>query len=239
MIQAMYSSRGVAGSMHYLERKLTDNVECLRLNSSSMLDFYDDTASGQALLDAWNVGDLKRGNITLQFSIDSAQLQADRPSKAWFFIWVFHNLPPNMQYKKLYTIPGAIVPGPNKPWDIDSFMFPSLYHIAALQREGLTVYDASLGTLVQSRPLVVFGTADSPGSAFMSGMVSHSGCARCCLYCDMPSRCHTGDSHYYPAMNRPDNYNVNRCCHQDILDEALEEYREGLLKSTARTYHVC
>jgi hypothetical protein len=111
-----------------------------------------------------------------------------------------------------------------KPWDIDLFMFPSLYHIAALQHEGLTVYDASLGTLVQSHPLVVFGMADSPGSAFMSGMVSHSGRARCHLYCDMLSRHHAGDSHYYPAMNCPDNYNVDRCCHQDISDKALEEY---------------
>jgi hypothetical protein len=96
VIQAMYSSHGVADCMHYLERKLVDNVEHLRLNSGSMLDFYNDTASGQALLDAWNTGNIKRGNVALQFSIDSAQLQADRPSKAWFFIWVFHNLPPNM-----------------------------------------------------------------------------------------------------------------------------------------------
>jgi Transposase family tnp2 len=228
VIQSMYSSPGVAGYMHYLERKLADNVERLRLNGGTMLDFYDDTASGQALLDAWNSGDFKMGDVALQFSIDGAQLRADRPSEAWFFIWVFHNLPPSMRYKKSYVIPGAIVPGPNKPWDIDSFMFPSLYHIAALQLEGLTVYDASLGTLVQSRPLVVFGTADSPGSAFMSGMVGHSGRAGCRLYCDMPSRRRTGDSHYYPAMNCPDNYDVDGCSHHDISDEDLEEYREGL-----------
>jgi hypothetical protein len=160
VIQAMYGSRGVADSMHYLERKLTDNLEHTRLNGGSMLDFYDNTASGQALLDTWNVGDLKRGDVALQFSIDGAQLHADRPSEAWFFIWVIHNLPPNMRYKKAFVIPGAIVPGPSKPWDINLFMFPSLYHIAALQREGLTVYDASLGTLVQSRPLVVFGMAN-------------------------------------------------------------------------------
>jgi hypothetical protein len=62
----------------------------------------------------------------------------------------------------------------------------------------------------------------------MSGMVGHSGRAGCRLYCDMPSRRRTGDSHYYPAMNHLDNYNVDRCCHPDISDDALEEYREGL-----------
>ena len=166
--------------------------------------------------------------MALQFSIDGAQLRADRPSEAWFFIWVIHNLPPTMRYKKAYVIPGAIVPGPKKPWDIDSFMFPSLYHVAALQREGLTIFDTSLGALVRSRPLIIFGTADSPGSAFMSGMVGHSGCVGCRLYCDMPSRHRAGNGHYYPVMNRPDDYEVDGCDHPDVSDGDLERFREGL-----------
>ena len=228
VIQAMYSSRTVAESMHYLERKLVENVDLHARLGGGMLDFYDDTASGQALLDAWTVGHIKRGDVALQFSIDGAQLRADRPSEAWFFIWVIHNLPPNMRYKKVFVIPGAIVPGPGKPWDIDSFMFPSLYHIAALQREGLSIYDASLSSMVQSRPLVILGTADSPGSAFMSGMVGHSGRVGCRLYCDMPSRRRMGDGHYYPAMNRPHDYDVDGCCHPDVLDEALDDFQKGL-----------
>ena len=223
----MYGSIEIARSMHYLEQTLADNVESIRRNGG-YLDIYDDTASGQALLDAWTAGSLKKSDIALQFSIDGAQLRADRASEVWFFIWVIHNLPPNMRYKKSFVIPAAIVPGPSKPWDIDSFLFPSLYHIAALQREGLTVFDTSLGRLVNSRPLVIFGTADSPGSAFMSGMVGHSGRAGCRLYCDMPSRRRTGDGHYYPAMKRPDNYDVDGCCHPDISDDDLENFQTGL-----------
>jgi hypothetical protein len=95
VIQAMYSSHDVAESMHCLERKLVENIDPTRL-SRGILDFYDDMASGKALLDAWVKGQIKRGNVTLQFSINSAQLCADRPSEAWFFIWVIHNLLPNM-----------------------------------------------------------------------------------------------------------------------------------------------
>jgi hypothetical protein len=51
VIQAMYGSQSVADHMHYLKRALADNVECARLNGG-MLDSYDDTTSGQALLDA-------------------------------------------------------------------------------------------------------------------------------------------------------------------------------------------
>jgi hypothetical protein len=227
VIQAMYSSTEVAGAMHYLEQKLVDNAESARLNRG-FLDVYDDMVSGQDLLDAWSKGSLKKGDVALQFSIDGALLRADKPSEAWFFIWVIHNLPPNMRYKKAYVIPAAIVLGPGKPWDINLFMFPSLYHITALQQEGLTVFDASLGSMVQSCLLVVFGTADSPGSAFMSGMVGHSGRSGCCLYCDMPGRRRTKDGHYYPIMNRPSNYDVDGCCHPDILDEDLEKFQTGL-----------
>ena len=64
-------------------------------------------------------------------------IHPDQPSEAWVFIWIIHNLPPDMCYTKAFVIPGAIVPGLNKPGDLDSFLFPSLYHIATLQHEGL------------------------------------------------------------------------------------------------------
>jgi hypothetical protein len=227
VIQAFYGSRDIAEHMHYLEKKLAENLERARLNGGR-LDIYDDTACGQSLLDAWSRGDFKRTDVALQFSIDGAQLRADRASEAWFFIWIIHNLPPDLRYKKAFVIPGAIVPGPNKPSDIDSFIFPSFQHIASMQREGLKVYDAFLDTVVHSSPLVVFGTADSLGNAAMSGMVGHSGRYGCRLYCDMPSRRRTGDSHYYPAMNRPYDYNVEGCCHPDITDSDLDIYRSNL-----------
>ena len=59
VVQAMYGSCNIADSMHYLERKLADNVDHVRLGGG-MLDFYDDTASGQALLDAWAGGHIKQ-----------------------------------------------------------------------------------------------------------------------------------------------------------------------------------
>jgi hypothetical protein len=112
---------------------------------------------------------------------------------------VFHNLPPDLHYKKAFVIPAAIVPGPNKPGDIDSYLFPSLYHVAALQREGLRVYDTYLDNIIpRSIPSVIFATANSLGNASMSRMVGHGGKYGCCLHCEMPSQRWDGDSHYYP-----------------------------------------
>src|SRR6266702_4656476 len=225
VVQALYGSHEIAEQMHYLEQKLAENLNYARLNNDR-LDSYDDTACGNALLDAWRAGSFKKSDVALQFSIDGAQLRPDQPSEAWIFIWIIHNLPPGMRYKKAFVIPAAIVPGPSKPREIDSFIFPSLYHVAALQREGLRIYDAFLGAFVPAvTPCVFFATVDSLGNASMSGMVGHSGKYGCRLYCDMPSRRRRGDTHYYPVMKQPLAYDVPGCCHADITAANLHRFR--------------
>ena len=228
VIQALYGSHDMAEHMHYLERSLSENADHAR-HAEGSLGRYDDISCGKDILYAWNSGAMKKNDVALQLSIDGAQLRADQPSEAWIFIWIVHNLPPNLRYKKRLVIPGAVVPGPNKPGDIDSFLFPSLYHVAALQREGLRIYDASVDSYIaRSSPLIIFATADSLGGAAMSGMVGHSGKFGCRLYCNMPSRHRTGDGHYFPAMNLPQNYTVSGCCHPDIQDKDLGVYRVNL-----------
>ena len=228
VVQAFYASSELSQQMHYLEKTLAVNL-VTATNNQGVLDVYNDTACGQELLDAWRDGCFKRNDIALQFSIDGAQLRRDQQSEAWVFIWVIHNLPPELRYKKTFVIPGAIVPGPNKPGDIDSFLFPSLYHMAALQREGLRIYNAYLDVVVpRAIPVILFGMADSLGSAAMSGMVGHSGRYGCRLYCDMPGRRRDKDTHYYPVMSRPHSYSVTQCCHPDVSVHNLAVYRKHL-----------
>jgi hypothetical protein len=230
VIQVFYGSRDVADMMHYLERRLATNSEQIRLNSG-YLDKYDDTSCGKELINAWNKGTFQKSNIALQLSIDGAQLRPDQPSEAWVFIWIFHNLPPQFCYKKRFVIPGSIVPGLKKPEEIDLFLFPLISHVAALQRKGLQVYDAYLDAYIPCAiPMIIFATADSLGSASMSGMVGHSGRFGCCLYCDMPSRHCKGDGQYYPALQCPHNYNLAGCSHPDIHDRDLQKYRSNLLQ---------
>jgi hypothetical protein len=44
----------------------------------------------------------------------------------------------------------------------------------------------------------------------------------------MPSRCRTGDGHYYPVMTRPNDYDVAGCTHPDVCTEDLGVYRSEL-----------
>lgn len=74
--------------------------------------------------------------------MDGAQLYAHKASDCWIYIWVIMDLSPDERYKKRHVIPGGFIPGPNKPKNIDSFLFPGLHHLSALQREGLSIWDA-------------------------------------------------------------------------------------------------
>lgn len=122
VIQAFYGSRETADQMHYLERSLASNVDRVRANGGR-LDTYNDVSCGKDLLDAWNAGTFGKSDVALQLSIDGAQLRPDQASEVWVFIWIIHNLPPGLRYKKRFVIPGAIVPGPDKPKFIDSYLF--------------------------------------------------------------------------------------------------------------------
>ncbi|KAI0716629.1 hypothetical protein C8Q76DRAFT_574676, partial [Earliella scabrosa] len=70
-----------------------------------------------------------------------------------------------------------------KPKNLDSFLFPSFYHVAAIQREGLQIWDTAERRLFKSMVHVVFGTSDSPGLAYLSGGVGHQGHCGCRRFC--------------------------------------------------------
>ena len=164
----------------------------------------------------------------MQLSLDGAQLYRDKESDCWIFVYIIHNLPPELRYTKRLVIPAGFIPGPEKMKDGDSFLYPVLYHISALQTEGLQIWDASMESHIsQSRPFV-FMTADSPAMAMVSGMVGHSGKYGCRLYCGLSGHRRERDGHYYPVMLKPNMYNVTGCNHEDVTFSDLKQYREGI-----------
>ena len=77
------------------------------------------------------------------FSTDGPKLYRDKGSDCWIYIWVVMDLDPKIRYKKAHVIPGGFMPGPKNPKHLESFLFPGFHHIAAVQREGLRIWDAS------------------------------------------------------------------------------------------------
>lgn len=144
------------------------------------------------------------------------------------------DLPPELRYKKRFVIPVAVIPGPQKPKHIESFLFIALHHLAALQKDGLRIWNCLTGEYVTSRPWLHAKCADAPGSAQVSGVVPPNGALGCRFRCKTKGRRKPGKSMYYPALLKPDNYSVAGCSHADIAASSvqmapLEMYEDDLL----------
>ena len=125
--------------------------------------------------------------MVLMLSIDGAQLYAMKASDCWFLICIVFDLPPEYRYKKRFVLPAGVIGGPNKPKFMDSFLYPTSYHVSAVQREGLMVYDAIECRIMKQNIYVVFGTTDTPGLIYLSGGVGHQGYLGCRTFCQRSS----------------------------------------------------
>jgi hypothetical protein len=171
---------------------------------------------GQAYIDLVDQGKINKDDIVLMFSIDGAQLYASKASDCWIYIWVIFEYDPDSRYKKRHVLPGGFIPGPNKPKNSDSFLFTGLHHLAALQKEGLHMWNSTTGAVTTCYPFLALATADGPGMTYLNGLVGHLGKNGCRLFCSLSGRHKAGGSHYYPALLKPNNYSVEGSNHPDI-----------------------
>jgi hypothetical protein len=227
VIQALYGSPETAGKMHYREQATSEILEYAQMHSGKVKEYYD-TTCGRDYLEAVEAGKIKKHDVLVQLSLDGAQLYHDKESDCWIFVYIIHNLAPDLRYEKRLVIPAGFIPGPEKMKDSDSFIFPILYHISALQNEGLRIWDASTQSHISHSTPFVFVTADGPAMAMVSGMVGHSGRFGCRLYCALPGRRRERDGHYYPVMLKPDAYEVTGCDHDDVTFSDLRRYQQGV-----------
>ena len=210
-LQALYRSPQMAEAMQYRHQAMSQAA-----GADYNIDVFQDWVHGTDPLEAAINGDLHEDSIALFYSTDGCQLLRDKQSDCWIAIWVVAELSPDRRYKKKHVLVSNIIPGPKKPKNQDFFMFTSFQHLRVLQRDRLPVWDASTNTICYKTLFFVFGTADLPGMAALSGHVGHTGCVGCRCGCGQIGRHKQGSGIYFPACLRPDNYNVEGCMHDDI-----------------------
>ncbi|KAG2749072.1 hypothetical protein P692DRAFT_20780095, partial [Suillus brevipes Sb2] len=206
-LQALYRHPDSARNMRYLYERTQQILAQIR--ATQTVPVISDIAMGWDYLGAVLDGDIKENDIVLMVSLDGAQLYEKKQSDCWMYIWIIINLSPDKRYRKIHVRPGGFIPGPNKPKNVDSFLFVGMHHLAAVQNEGLTVWDASRDATFISNLHLLFTTADGPGLVYWDGMVGHSGKNGCRMYCGILGRCKTRGTRYYPALLKP----LDRCTH--------------------------
>ena len=179
-IQAQYWSHKSARNMGHWRRVM--KLLIAKLHAGGSIDIYEDVYCSSILLDAARQGDLTSDDTLLMLLIDGTQLYQSKQSDCWIYIWVLLDIAPDLRYKKRYVLPGGFIPGPNKPKNLDSFVYTGLHHLSALQRDGLCAWDCSTGCVFTLRPFFFLGTADEPELAALHGQVSHHGVFGCREY---------------------------------------------------------
>ena len=155
---------------------------------------------GEAYLKAVEDSRISRYDTLLTLSIDSAQLYQDKKSERWICIWILLELGPDKQYKVHNILPGGIIPGPKGPENLDSFLFPGLAHVSALQKEGLKIWDSYSHNFALSMLFIFLVLVDAVAMAKLTRLVGHHGRMGCHPLCSMEGRNKKGGSHFYPAM---------------------------------------
>jgi hypothetical protein len=153
------------------------------IEQTGYLGEYSDVLHGTDLIEAFRDMRIREDDLVLMFSMDRAQLYAQKQSACWIYIWVLFNLAPDRRYKNKHVFIGSFIPGPNNPKNTDSFLFPGLYHLAALQMEGLQLWDSALQREVHSKVFLALLTANGPGMMHVTGLVGYHGKHGCRLYC--------------------------------------------------------
>ena len=234
-LQARWKSPKTAEKMSYRWRK-TQELRQQREGSPGISEVYDDVLSGDAYLSAVEAGSIGEYDTVLMLSIDGAQLSEHKKSDCWIYIWIILDLAPDERYKIRNIIPGGVIPGPEPPGNIESFLFPGLAHLSALQKEGLHIWDAYNKRAALSLLFLILVLADSVAMAELSGSVGHHGRKGCRLLCGLVGRNKVRGAHYYPALLRPLGFeNQRTSSHPDVditnlPDADPTQYRRDLFE---------
>lgn len=83
-------------------------------------------------------------DLSLSFHTDGVKLFKSRKSfHVWPLLIIINNLPPDQRFKKENVLLLGIIPGPNQPKDLDSFLRPLINELKELQTGIPNVYNGA------------------------------------------------------------------------------------------------
>lgn len=178
-------------------------------------------------------------DIALGLSTDGFAPFNRRKSTTWPIIIFNYNLPPEIRFHVSQILALSIIPGPKKPQDFDSFLWPFLQELFSLAR-GVHTFDVLGGAFFTLRAhlIVVFG--DIPAISMVMRMKGHNGASPCrmCKIQGLRTPNQPGTTHYVPLdrSSHPDiqnnqsgdrikkynPYNLPLRTHDELLAQAAE-----------------
>ncbi len=144
---------------------------------------YNNIFSGSEIQDLAKHIKITSDDTVVSLSLNGAQLYQNKKSDTWISIWILNNFSLNQHYQKQQVLPSTIISGPNKPKITDSYLYPGLHHLSALQHEndgaGLCMWNAATSRIIESWIILALSTADAVGITELDRCVGHHGARGC------------------------------------------------------------
>jgi hypothetical protein len=154
---------------------------------------------------------------------------------AWPIVLVNYNLPPNLRFRRKHVICVGCIPGPNKPKDMDSFLWFLVMEFLCLAY-GVKANDGTQGgRQFILRAYLILCTGDMPAIAMLMRMLGHNGILSCrmCSIRGVRNPDRPRATTHYPALHRRrhpskpqptiyDGANLPLRTHHEFLEQAKE-----------------
>jgi hypothetical protein len=162
-------------------------------------------------------------DVALGASWDGFAPFKHRKKTAWPLILFDYNIPPEIRFHLAFILALGVIPGPNKPKDTDSFLWPAVQEFLRLAK-GVRAYDILSGKLFALRAYLILVFGDIPAVSMFMRMKGHNGISPCrmCKIVGLRIPGSRNTTHYVP---------LDRSCHPDVCDDAdaVEIYDGGNL----------
>ena len=157
--------------------------EVLQSNKSQRHGKISDVWHGEAVRRLQNDGYLlDPREVALGLATDRVQLFVNTQHVIWPLILTNFNIPPAERYRQENQMIAGLIPGPNEPRDLNSFMLPIVEELQALSAHGVKTWDGYRQENFTLRAHLIMLQGNSPA---LAKMVNHSGHSSFyfCLYC--------------------------------------------------------
>jgi hypothetical protein len=218
-LQAMAQNKAMAEKMSYRAERDTQNKEEAERGRAGkkIRDVFDGTLYHSLREEYVTVGeDVKdyryfsdRRDVALGLSTDGVGPFKKRRHTCWPLMIVNYNLPPESMFLMENLMSVGVIPGPKKPKDSDSFLWPFHDEMHRLA-EGIKSFDvlADERFWLHAYLIIVFG--DIPAMSMLMRMKGHNGFCPCrmCKILGVRLPGDTANTTYYVPLNRSNHPDV-------------------------------
>lgn len=139
-------------------------------------------------------------DVALGLSTDGFAPHKRRKKTAWPLILFNYNLPPDIRFHLEHILALGVIPGPNKPHDIDSFIWPLIQELNRLA-DGVAAYDILGNAMFSLRAFLIVVFGDIPAVSMLMHMKGHNAKSPCRM-CKIAGIHSSGGKTNYVPLNR-------------------------------------